>query len=163
MLCDMDWDDAETQREGELEQAAAEVIRLHPLRVLIVSPDHRYRAVVEMLLERRDCRPFGLGTCTDIAATIARERVDVVLVDGEPLLREVANDVALSDAICPPVGVVLVGDAEAPSPAGLCKLPKWGEFDELFAAIGDADRARSRPSEHGWTGALGVARAARPS
>jgi hypothetical protein len=161
MLCDMDWDDA-TRHEGQLEQAA-EVIRLHPLRVLIVSPDHRYRAVVEMLLERRDCRPFGLGACADVAATIARERVDVVLVDGEALLREVAHDVALSDAICPPVGVVLVGDADAPSPAGLRKLPKWGEFDELFAAIGDADRARSRPSEHEWTGGLGVARASRPS
>jgi hypothetical protein len=161
MLCDMDWDDAETRLEGGFEQAA-EVIRLHPLRVLIVSPDHRYRAVVEMLLERRDCRPFGLGACTDVAETIARERIDVALVDGEALLREVAHDVALSNAVCPPVGVVLVGDEGAPSPAGLRALVKWGEFDELFAAIGEADRARSRPSEQGWTGGLGIARAARP-
>lgn len=161
MLCDMDWDDAEARRERGLEQAA-EVIRLHPLRVLIVSPDHRYRAVVEMLLERRDCLPFGLGACTDIAATIVRERIDVVLVDGEALLREVADDVALSDATCPTVGAVLVDDAEALSPGGLCTLAKWGEFDELFAAIGEADRARSRPSEQGWTDGLGIARAARP-
>lgn len=158
----MDWDDLETRCEGGLEQAA-EVIRLHPLRVLIVSPDHRYRAVVEMLLERRDCCPFGLGSCTDVATTIARERIDVVLVEGEALLREVAHDVALSDAICPPVGVVLVDEAHAPSPPGLRALVKWGDFDELLGAIGDADRARSRPAEQGWTGALGIARAARRS
>lgn len=158
----MDWDDVETRREGGLDQAA-EVIRLHPLRVLIVSPDHRYRAVVEMLLERRDCRPFGLVSCSDVAATIARERIDVVLVDGEALLREVAHDVALSDATCPPVGVVLVDDAGVPSPAGLSALVKWGEFDELLGAIGEADRARARPAGQGWTGALGIARAARRS
>ncbi|MHB8234067.1 MAG: hypothetical protein ACYDHT_05370, partial [Solirubrobacteraceae bacterium] len=156
----MEWDDLETRSEGELDQAA-EVIRLHPLRVLVVSPDHRYRAVVEMLLERRDCHPFGLGSCSDVAATIARERIDVVLVDGEPLLREVAHDVALSDAVCPPVGVVLVCDAQAQSPTGLRALVKWGEFEELLGAIGEADRARARPSAQDWTGALGIAHAAR--
>jgi hypothetical protein len=161
ILCDMDWDGLERRHEGAREEQA-EVIRLHPLRVLIVSGDHRYRAVIELLLERRDCRPFGLGSSTDVASTIAGERVDVVLVDGEPLLREVAHDVALSDAVCPPVGVVLVDDADAPAPAGLSRLAKWGEFDELFAAIAEADRARARRPEHGWTGGLGIARAGGP-
>jgi hypothetical protein len=160
MLCGMDWDDADAAGTGSREQAA-EVIRLHPLRVLIVSPDHRYRAVVEMLLERRDCCPFGLSSSADVAATIVRERVDVVLVDGEALLREVAHDVALSEAICPSVGAVLVHDADAPVPEGLLALAKWCEFDELFAAIGEADRARSRPPAHVPADGLSIARAHR--
>jgi hypothetical protein len=160
MLCDMDWDDVEMPGEAALERAA-EVIRLHPLRVLIVSPDHRYRAVIEMLLERRDCCSFGLSSADDVAATIARERVDVALVDGETLLREVAHDVALSEAACLPVGVVLVDDADAPPPADLLALTKWGDFNELFAAIGDADRARTRPPAQASLSGLSIARAHR--
>jgi hypothetical protein len=144
MLCTMETDGAEGVTI-EPASAGAEVIRLRPLRLLVLSRDHRFRSVIEMLMARRECSAFGLGSADDVAETIAHERVDVALVDGLPLLEEVARDVAQSAAAAPPVGVVLVGEAAESGLAGLRTLPKWGGFDELFAAIADADRARSRP------------------
>ena len=136
----------------------AQVVRLRPLRLLIVSADHRFRAVMEMLVARRECCAFGVSSAADVAEEIVRERIDVVLVDGPVLLREVARDVARSEAHAPPVGVVLVGEPSEPPPAGLHALAKWGDFDDLFAAILDADRARVRPLA-GHPGPLSLVRA----
>jgi hypothetical protein len=157
MLFAMERDAGERHRTDAHEGDAA-IIRLRPLRLLIVSADHRFRAVIEMLVARRECCAFGVSSSDNIAEEIVRERVDVVLVDGPVLLREVAREVALSEAHAPPVGVVLVGEASEPAPAGLHALAKWGDFDDLFAAIVDADRARVRPPE-GNLGPLSLARA----
>jgi len=123
----------------------AQVIRLRPLRVLIVSGDHRFRAVIEMLIARRGCSVFSLGTSLAVAETVVDERVDVLLVDGAAALREVAQEIAQCDASRPPVGVVLVAASDEPNVSGFRSLAKWGPFDELFAAVLDADRARARP------------------
>ncbi len=137
--------------------AQAQVIRLRPLNVLIVSPDRRFRSVVEMLLTRRECSSYGIASAEGVAETIARERVDVALVEGMRLLREVAGAVAQSAAVAPPVGVVLVADAVEPGLSGPLALAKWSSFDELFAAIVEADRARARPAVAAPAGRLGVA------
>ncbi len=152
----MELDGGESITPGAREQGA-EVIRLRPLNVLIVSPDRRYRSVIEMLLARRDCSSYGIASAEDIAETIARERVDVALVDGLRLLREVATSVAQSAAAAPPVGVVLVADSVEPGLAGPLALAKWSSFDELFAAIAEADLARARPVVAQPSGGLGVA------
>lgn len=140
METDGDYDD----RSGSPEQDA-QVIRLRPLRVLIVSLDHRFRAVIEMLIARRGCSVFSLSTPDSVTRTVVDERVDVVLVDGAPALREVAHGIARSDASLPPVGVVLVTERDQPTPPGWRALAKWDPFEELFDAVLDADRARSLP------------------
>jgi hypothetical protein len=143
------------ERGSDLREKDAEVIRLRPLCVLIVSADHRFRAVIEMLIARRGCSALSSSTPQAVAETVIDQRVDVVLVDGVAALREVAQSIAGCDACSPPVGVVLVGDRDEPPPAGLHSLAKWGDFEELFAAAVDADRARARPP--------GLARAGGPS
>jgi hypothetical protein len=142
MLCVMETDGGYDRGSGSPEQRA-QVIRLRPLRVLIVSVDHRFRAVIEMLIARRGCSVFSLSAPDCVARTVIDERVDVVLVDGAGALREVAQDIARSDASLPPVGVVLVTEREEPSPPGWRSLAKWGPFDELFDLVLEADRARS--------------------
>jgi CheY-like chemotaxis protein len=157
MLCAMERDAGDTEVPGAHE-AGAEVLRLRPLHVLVVSPDRRFRSVIEMLMARRGCSAAGTADSDDVAQTIVRERVDVVLVDGMGLLREVARDVAQSDASAPPVGVVLVSESVEPGLAGPLALAKWDRFDELFEAIVEADRARVRPRAQEQAAGLSVAR-----
>jgi hypothetical protein len=149
--------EGETGRRQVGDENGAQVIRLRPLHVLVVSPDRRFRSVMEMLIPRRGCTASGLGSAVDIAATVARERIDVVLADGMGLLRDVARGVAHGDATSPAVGIVLVGDVAEPGLAGPLALAKWGSFDDLFAAIVDADRARARPLAAHKSGGLSVA------
>jgi hypothetical protein len=156
MLFAMELDGGETVTQGAHE-AQADVVRLRPLSVLIVSPDRRFRSVVEMLLARRECTSYGVASAEGVAETIARERVDVALVEGMRLLRELAADVAQSAAVAPPVGVVLVADAVEPGLSGPLALAKWSSFDELFAAVVEADRARARPAAAAPAARLGVA------
>lgn len=123
----------------------AEVVRLRPLSVLIVSGDHRFRAVMEMLLARRGCSASSVSATQSICDLLADRRVDVVLVDGLSALRELSREISEDDARSLPVGVVMVCEPQEPIPTGLRWLTKWGDFDELYAAVFDADRARTRP------------------
>jgi hypothetical protein len=141
--------DGGKEHESSVQGEGAKVMRLRPLRVLIVSVDYRFRTVISMLIARRGCSAFSVGGADDVAEMLVRERVDVMLIDGVGLLREIARDVAQSDASAPPIGVVLVGESTPAAPAGLVSLTKWGAFGALFAAIVEADRARSRPSSAG--------------
>jgi hypothetical protein len=144
MLCVMETNGGYENGSPPREQHA-QVIRLRPLRVLIVSLDHRFRAVIEMLIARRGCSVFSLSAPDSVTRSVVDERVDVVLVDGGHALREVARGIARSDASLPPVGVVLVTERDEPTPPGWRSLAKWGPFEELFDAVLDADRARSLP------------------
>lgn len=135
-------------------EEGAEVIRLHPLSVLVVSSDHRFRAVMEMLVARRGCSAHSSSATQAVAQTVGERRIDVLIVDGVAALYEVAREIAEGDASLPPVGVVLVSERGEPVPAGLRSLAKWGDFEQLFAAIVEADRARTPRAD--------AARASRP-
>jgi hypothetical protein len=148
----------------------AQVIRLRPLRVLVISEDEPFRAVNAMLIARRGCRVFSLTGAYAAAELIARERVDVVLVDGVERLRALIGELAITAGLAPTVGIVFVDEpgvagfavgspqaaevvgqlirglpsAEATPATSQPALEKWAEFDDLFAAIVRADRARVR-------------------
>jgi CBS domain-containing protein len=119
----------------------AQVIRLRPLRVLVVSAEEPFRAASTMLIERRDCVVFSLPSVYGAAELIAHERLDVAVVDGAEPLRAIAGELAQAGA---PVGVVSVGDAEDVGLPGGPQLARWTRFEELFDAIERADRARAR-------------------
>jgi hypothetical protein len=118
----------------------AQVIRLRPLRVLIVSADEPFRTANAMLLGRRDCVVFGLNDVYGAAELLARERIDVAVVDGAEQLRALADDIAHA---APLVGVVSVGEAEDVGLPGGPMLARWAPFEELFDALTRADRARA--------------------
>ncbi|HWG08808.1 MAG TPA: hypothetical protein VN672_07340 [Solirubrobacteraceae bacterium] len=124
--------------------AGARVIRLRPLRVLVVSEDEPFRAVNVMLIARRGCRVFSLTGAYAAAELIARERIDVVVVDGPRRLRALADELTVTADLVPPVGVVCAGNAGEIGPDGAPVLQRWAPFEELFAAIVRADRARVR-------------------
>ncbi len=128
---------------GDARSEGAQVIRLRPLRVLVVSAEEPFRAASTMLIGRRDCTVFSLPDAFGAAELIARERLDVAVVDGAEPLRAIAGELARA---VPPVGVVSVGDAEDVGLPGGPLLARWTRFDELFEAIERADRARMRES-----------------
>ena len=119
----------------------AQVIRLRPLRVLVVSAEEAFRAASAMLIGRRDCTVFSLPNAYGAAELIAHERLDVAVVDGAEQLRAIAAELAQA---VPPVGVVLVGDGEDVGLPGGPLLARWTRFEELFDAIERADRGRVR-------------------
>ena len=135
----------------------AQVIRLRPLRVLIVSADEPFRTASAMLLGRRDCVVFGLSDVYGAAELVTRERIDVAVVDGPEQLRALADDIAHAT---PLVGVVSVGEAEDVGLPGGPMLARWAPFEELFDALTRADRARvhgrvaggCRPDDGRWPG-----------
>ncbi|HTA06461.1 MAG TPA: hypothetical protein VK774_08870 [Solirubrobacteraceae bacterium] len=150
----------------------AQVIRLRPLRVLVISEDEPFRAVNAMLIARRGCRVFSLTGAYAAAELVARERVDVVLVDGVERLRALIGELAITAGLAPTVGIVFVDEpgvagfavgspkavevveqlscsgelagSEATPATAQPALEKWAEFEDLFAAIVRADRARVR-------------------
>jgi hypothetical protein len=126
---------------GDTRSESAQVIRLRPLRVLVVSAEEPFRAASTMLIERRDCVVFSLPDVYGAAELIAHERLDVAVVDGAESLRAIAGELAQA---MPPVAVVSVGDAEDVGLPGGPLLARWTRFEELFEAIERTDRARVR-------------------
>jgi hypothetical protein len=141
-------------QDGELDRLGAhgegaQVLRLRPLRVLVVSADEPFRAASAMLIARRDCAVFTLVDAYGGAELTARERIDVAVVDGAEQLRALADELARS---VPPVGVVSVGEAEDVGSPGGPMLARWARFEDLFDAIERADRNRTREcvSDERW-------------
>jgi hypothetical protein len=131
----------EAQRLQGTRGEGAQVIRLRPLRVLVVSADEPFRAASAMLIGRRDCVVFSLASVYGAAELIVRERIDVAVVDGAEGLRALAGELVHT---VPPVGVVSVGEAEDVGAPGGPMLARWTRFEDLFDAIERADRARLR-------------------
>jgi hypothetical protein len=134
-------DAGERRTAGEGARAGAEVIRLWPLRVLVISAHEPFRAASAMLIGRRGCVVFSLSDCGGAAELVVRERIDVVLVDGAGQARALAEE--LTGAV-PPVATVAVDDAEDAGAAGAPTLARWSPFEELFDALVRADRGRVR-------------------
>jgi CheY-like chemotaxis protein len=122
--------------------------RLHPLHVLVVSPDLRFRIVMSLLLARRNCSVTTTADEDRLGDHTLRERVDVVVLDtGRPA---VAMTIAKVRALTRPMGMVLVSGEDGSQPPGI--LAKWGPFDELFAAIEGANAQRSTAGVNGDRG-----------
>jgi hypothetical protein len=134
-------DAGEHRQAGEDGRDGAQVIRLWPLRVLVVSAHEPFLVACAMLIARRDCVVFRLNDCSGAADLVARERIDVVLVDGPEQSR--ALDEELAGAV-PPVGLVAVGEAQDVGVPGGPTLARWAPFEELFDALVRADRQRVR-------------------
>lgn len=146
-----------------------EVVRLHPLRVLVLSPDRCFRASCATLLAHRDCGVVTAASAGEAAELWAAEPIDVLLAEracGPHGLDEVGALIEAGDphaATDPgalqrraPAAVVLVCEdphAGAWPSGGVPQLAKWTPFEEIYAAILRADGRRCLPpagEAQGW-------------
>jgi hypothetical protein len=144
---------------------SAQVVRLWPISVLVVSPDHCFRSTVSMLIGRRDRPALTAAGEQEAIELAARERIDVVVIERpigktrktweshvQSLAASIGLAMARQGARVAPVGVVVVSEGASVtgrgsgSPESL-EFDKWGPFEELYAAIARADRARRLPRE----------------
>jgi uncharacterized protein len=108
--------------------------RLRPLRILIISPDSRFRTVMSLLLSRRNCvvtTTANRGRALELAG---REACDVALIDVDDATASARLRAALG-ALEPSIGIVLVSDDAAERPGADAHLAKWGPFDRLLDAV----------------------------
>ena len=117
-----------------------ELSRLQPLRVLVLSPDRRFRTVVSLLLARRNCSVTTTANATRLGELIVRERTDVTLIDASESSACVA--IATVQTLAQPVGVVVVADDVGAQWHDPPAIPKWGPFGHLMEAIEGADARR---------------------
>lgn len=132
------------------QEAARNVRRLRPLRVLLVSRDRRFMRVTSFLLERRGYDVLQASS-TDIIEATVRSRADVVVLDPEPSRATSARAVAALAALPTPPGVVMIENGGEGTP-GASAVPKWARIDDLALEIDSAslhrDTARAIETLH---------------
>lgn len=119
------------------------LLRLWPLRVLVVSADEHFRTVTSMLTARRGCAVFSSGEADRLVELILAERIDVVVVDGDVEWAEVCAASAGAAGFAPAAGVVAVAEEADTRRGGALELAKWGPFEQLYAQIERADMSRA--------------------
>jgi uncharacterized membrane protein (UPF0127 family) len=126
-----------------LQGRQGELARLRPLRVLVISPDRRFRTVMTLLLARRDCSVTTTANAGRVTELIARDGADVAVIDvGQSSTVATLATVATVEALARPVGVVLVTDEPRSGAPDRTVFAKWGPFGDLVAAIELADERR---------------------
>jgi hypothetical protein len=143
-------DDGEDAAEGAVAAALARSDRdTGHTKVLLVGTDRRFRSVAATLLARRGCEVSVSERIAGVAELAQREAVDVVVLDAGGLPTAATLAAAELDTLEPPVGVVLVSEAQKPGIAATQILEKWGEFDALFGAIQHASQSGAAEPPHG--------------
>lgn len=123
--------------EPAADRLEGRVARIRPMSILVVSSDQRFRTVMSLLLGRRDCSVTTTANAARLFELIAREGTEVVVYDTNGSSAEVQLSSAL-DALAGRVGLVFVTDDATPNISRVPMIAKWGPFDDLMAAIGDA-------------------------
>jgi chemotaxis response regulator CheB len=121
----------------EVPATGARVIRLHRIRVLVLSRDQRYSRLALFLLRRKGFLVEAAPLVPEEAVSLVeRHRPDVVVLDGNGSLAEVAPSLAGIEALCPSVPVlVVVEDAQPAASRRFRPLPKWDAADRLADEI----------------------------
>ena len=124
--------------------AMAPVVRLHPIRVLVVSTDLPFHDRARLVLGpvgRVICAVTSLDEPRDVASLAVQERADVVLLDATECEHAApAVMTALAEAAAR-AGVVTVCHHCTDAARELGALPKWGWTQDLRAGVEDAYRA----------------------
>jgi CheY-like chemotaxis protein len=124
---------------------ASNVVRLQPVRVLLVGTDVRFLRVAAALLSFEGYSVQSCNRPRELLELVYRLRTDVAVIDASRSVGEAARAAASLRALPDPVGAVLVVDQERSSPAaGVPLTSKWGQFDDLSARIGEAYEWRCR-------------------
>ncbi len=119
--------------------AASNIVRLQPVRVLLVGTDLRFLRVAAALLSFEGYSVQSCDRPRELLELVYRHGIDVAVIDASRSVGEAARAAASLRALPAPVASVLVVDQDRSSPAaGVPLMSKWGRFDELSARIGEA-------------------------
>lgn len=122
------------------------VVRLRPIRVLLVGRDRRFLRTAAVLLGRRGCDVVAIERPSDLLDTVEEQRTNVVVLDGSDSISATARAVATLDALPVPVSSLIVYEGVNRDPLRhLRLLPKWGAFEEIAAEV-ERLYERSRPA-----------------
>jgi len=145
--------DAQTQPGAGDGESLAPVIRLRPVRTLVLSPDLAYRERALTVLS--DLGPVSFAAASiaapgDVAALLDEEPADVVLLDatgGETAAREVIETLART---APRTGIVVACEHCTGAARDLRALPKWDLLSLPWVVSPSRKwRAESAEREHG--------------
>ncbi|MEA2217710.1 MAG: hypothetical protein QOJ35_336 [Solirubrobacteraceae bacterium] len=122
--------------------ALAPVIRLHPIRTLVVSRDLAFRQRAVTVLGELGLAAFAVASLDAVAEVVAlvdRERPQVVVLDATGCAAAAATISCELGSAAPRVGVVVVaGRSDRSQRPGT--LDKWGWAEELSRAVQHAYR-----------------------
>jgi CheY-like chemotaxis protein len=142
------------------EERRAEVVRLLPIAVLVLSADRYFRAAATTLLSRRGCSVQSAADELEAHDHTLLWAVDVLVVElAAPPADQLRRARAIAERLdaangaagrrVAAIGVVVVGEPadlgdalDAAAGTEQPVLDKWGPFERLHQAIGDRDRAR---------------------
>lgn len=116
----------------------APVIRLRPIRMLVISPDLAYRERAWTVLSELgpvSATVVSLADADDIAGLLHEEGADVLLLDAtgrETAARELIQTLART---APRTGIVVVCHHCTEAARELRALPKWGWTQDLRAGV----------------------------
>jgi CheY-like chemotaxis protein len=117
------------------QEAARNVRRLRPLRVVLASHDRRFMRVTSFLLDRRGYDVVLAGT-TNLVEAAARVRADVVVLEvGASRASSGRALAALAALPSPPAIVTVVEHGAGNDLPGVLTLAKWTPIDELAREI----------------------------
>lgn len=113
------------------------VRRLRRIRVLLLSRDRRFLQVAGFLLRRRGLSVETAPNPERALELVERHAPDVVVIDQNGPISEIARSLGGIEALCPSVAVVLVSEQEEDAPAlrSFRLLPKWGAAGRLAAEV----------------------------
>jgi hypothetical protein len=140
------------------------VVRLHPIRSLVLVDDAAYCERVRSILGDLGPVICAAGTVTeraeppDVVALVRRENADILLLDATGCEADAQRIVAALAEAIPRVGVVIVCQHSTAAARRLGALPKWGWTQDLRNAVERAHADRRRRI----TGALPAGRPALP-
>jgi hypothetical protein len=127
------------------EAGAAPVLRLHPIRVLLVGTDRRFLRVAGALLASEGHAIRSSERPGELMELVHQLGTDVAVIDASRALPEAVRAAASLSELPVPVAAVLVADGDRPALLGGIEIVrKWGSFAELGAKVEDAYAWRCR-------------------
>ena len=133
---------------SDLAVLVAPVIRLRPIRTLVIAHDLAYRQRSMAVLVKLGHVAFALSSLEDrdaVVALVERQRADVVVLDATACAPAIAPAVSALRAAVRHVGVVVVSDHVDRVAHSLPVLAKWGGAAELIHAVQAAHRDANPP------------------
>lgn len=130
--------DAKTEPGSDGSHALAPVVRLRPIRTLVVSPDLAYRERACTVLSELGSVAFAVMSIDDpddIAALLLVEPADVVLLDATGCETAARAVIAKLAQTAPRTGIVIVCHHCTDAARELQALPKWGWTQDLRAGV----------------------------
>jgi CheY-like chemotaxis protein len=123
----------------------ANVLRLHPVRVLLVGSDRRFLRVTGALLASEGHIVESSERASELLELVHRLGTDVAVIDASTSLAQAARAAASLRGLPAPVATVLVADRDRGSSlTGLSVVSKWAGFDELCRKVEEAYLWRCR-------------------